>query len=385
MATIKRQTATMVRPTVQAAWHERERGWRQAAFSIVAVVVVLGAVALSGRVLGGRDLLLPLGIVLMVALAYANGANDVSKAIATLAGSGVTNYRRAIAWGAACTVLGALCSALVAGALIGTFTRGFIATGVRQTEVFALAILVGAIPWVVLSSRTGLPVSTTHAMTGALVTVGAFAFGADNVQWGGVVRKVAIPLLVSPFLALLLALAAYLVIRVSLAKGAPRTMNALHWLSSGTASFARGLNDTPKIVALGVLFFLITRHTAEFQAPYWLFALVAVGIGLGSALGGLKVTRTLAEKVTKMDHAEGFSANLVTALLVAVAANLGLPVSTTHVSSGAIIGIGLREGTSRINWRVVRDMALAWVVTLPGAGLLGLAAYLVFEVVRGGA
>lgn len=102
MATLKRQTATVVRPTAQAAWRERERGWRRAAFSIVAVVVVLGlgVVALSGRVLGGRDLLLPLGIVLMVALAYANGANDVSKAIATLAGSGVTNYRRAIAWGA---------------------------------------------------------------------------------------------------------------------------------------------------------------------------------------------------------------------------------------------------------------------------------------------
>ncbi|HKS70929.1 MAG TPA: inorganic phosphate transporter, partial [Ktedonobacterales bacterium] len=125
--------------------------------------------------------------------------------------------------------------------------------------------------------------------------------------------------------------------------------------------------------------------STKFQTPYWLFMLVAAGIGLGSLLGGLKVTETLAEKVTTMDHAEGLSANLVTALLVAVASNLGLPVSTTHVSSGAVIGVGLREGTSHVNWRVVRDMALAWVVTLPGAGLLGLAAYLVFELVHGGA
>ncbi|HEV7126588.1 MAG TPA: inorganic phosphate transporter, partial [Ktedonobacterales bacterium] len=120
------------------------------------------------------------------------------------------------------------------------------------------------------------------------------------------------------------------------------------------------------------------------QAPYWLFVLVALGMGAGSAVGGLKVTRTLAEKVTKMDHTEGFAANLTTAVLVAFASNLGLPVSTTHVSSGAIIGIGLRSGLGRVNWKVVRDMALAWVVTLPGAGLLAIAAYLLISLVRGG-
>jgi PiT family inorganic phosphate transporter len=350
----------------------------------IGAVVVLAAAALSGRIAGGIDLLLPMGILLMIALAYANGSNDVSKAIATLVGSGVTDYRRAIAWGTVCTVAGSLCSALVASALIGAFTTGFIAPGARQTEVFALAVVLGAILWVVLATRLSLPVSTTHAITGALVTVGAFAFGMGDVRWAALWPKVVVPLLASPFSALAGALVVYLLIRVTLARLAPRAMTPLHWLSSGTASFARGLNDTPKIVALGVAFSLIARHSAKFQAPYWLFALVALGMGAGSAVGGLRVTRTLAEKVTKMDHTEGLAANLATAALVTFASHLGLPVSTTHVSSGAIIGIGLRDGLGHVNWRVVRDMALAWVVTLPGAGILAVAAYLVLTLAHGG-
>lgn len=344
-------------------------------------VVILVVTAVSGH--GGIDLILPLGILLMVGLAYANGANDVLKAIATLAGSGVTNYRRAILWGTLCTVLGSFCSAFIASALIGTFTKGFIAQSVQQTEIFALAVLLGAILWVVLATSTALPVSTTHAITGSLVTVGAVAYGVGNVQWSNLLAKVVLPLVSSPFLALVLALLAYLLIRLTLGRLSLKVMNGLHWLSSGTASFARGLNDTPKVVALGVAFYLITEHSAKFQAPFWLFALVALGMGAGSFIGGLKVTETLAEKVTKMDHTEGFSANLTTAVLVAGASNLGLPVSTTHVSSGAIIGIGLRAGIKRVDWKVVRAMALAWVVTLPGAGVLGLFAYLLLSLVHG--
>lgn len=356
--------------------------WRVFA-GIAATIAVLAAVALSGHG-SGRDLILPTGIALMVALAYANGSNDVSKAIATLAGSCVTNYRRAIAWGTICTVIGSLCSAVIAKTLIGAFTKGFIAKNVAQTEIFALAVLLGAILWVLLATRISMPVSTTHAIIGSLVTVGAFVFGVRNVQWHTLLSKVVIPLVASPFIALALALVAYLIIKVTLARFSGGVMNSLHWLSSGVASFARGLNDTPKVVALGVAFYLISSGNPKYQAPFWLFALVALGMGLGSFISGLKVTKTLAEKVTKMDNTEGFSANIVTAFLVASASNLGLPVSTTHVSSGAIIGIGLRRGVQSVRWMVVRDMALAWVVTLPAAGLLGVLAYLALRAVHGG-
>ncbi|HEV2405698.1 MAG TPA: inorganic phosphate transporter, partial [Ktedonobacterales bacterium] len=270
-------TATLdtnpARPDGRVALRARDRlGIRQAARTwrggggIVAAALVLLAVALSGHGLG-HDLILPAGIVLMVALAYANGSNDVSKAIATLAGSGVTNYRRAIAWGTVCTVAGSLCSALIAKTLIGTFTKGFIAKGVAQTEIFALAVLVGAILWVLLATRISMPVSTTHAITGSLVFVGAFVFGTQNVQWRSLLSKVVIPLIASPFIALALALVAYLVVKATLARLSGRVMNGLHWLSSGVASFARGLNDTPKIVALGVAFYLITSGNPKYQTP----------------------------------------------------------------------------------------------------------------------
>lgn len=320
----------------------------------------------------------------MAILAYANGANDVSKAIATLAGSGGANYRRAIAWGTVYTVAGALCSVLVASALVGTFTNGFIASGAHETDVFALAVVLGAILWVLLATRIAMPVSTTHAITGAIVGVGAVAVGVGSIRWSAIVRKVALPLVISPFLALALALVVYLFIHVTFAHRIQRTLSGLHWLSSGTTSFARGLNDTPKIVALGVTFYLITQRNATYQTPYWFFALVALSMGAGSILSGLRVTKTLAEKVTTMDHTEGFAANLTTAALVAVASNLGLPVSATHVSSGAIIGIGLHKGVMSVNWRVVRDMALAWVVTLPLAGLLGVLVYLALLFTHGG-
>jgi PiT family inorganic phosphate transporter len=375
-----RTVAVSVRKLPSAG--ELARNWRVGG-GIVAAALVLLAAALSGHG-AGHDLILPAGIVLMVALAYANGSNDVSKAIATLAGSGVTNYRRAIAWGTICTVAGSLCSALIAKTLIGTFTKGFIVKGVAQTEIFALAVLVGAILWVLLATRISMPVSTTHAITGSLIFVGAFVFGTQNVQWHSLLSKVVVPLIASPFIALALALVAYLVINATLARLSGGAMNGLHWLSSGVASFARGLNDTPKIVALGVAFYLISSGNPKYQTPFWLFALVALGMGLGSFISGLKVTKTLAEKVTKMDNTEGFSANIVTAFLVATASNLGLPVSTTHVSSGAIIGIGLRRGVMSVRWKVVRDMALAWIVTLPAAGVLGIIAYLALRAVHGG-
>lgn len=350
-----------------------------------AALLILGAALLSGRVASSVDLLLPSGVILMVVLAFVNGSNDVSKAIATLVGSGVANYRRAIVWGTLCTMLGALCSTFFASALIGTFTKGFLTKDVHQTEVFALAVVSGAILWVLLATRVSMPVSTTHAITGSIVTVGAFAYGTNHVQWSILVQKVALPLLASPFLALVLVLLACLVTCNARRCLSPTISNRLHWLSSGTASFARGLNDTPKITALGVAFYLITTHSTKYHAPLWLFGLVAVGMGLGSFVGGMKVTRTLAEKVTPMGHTDGFMANLTTAVLVTGASNLGLPVSTTHVSSGSIIGIGIRDGARNVNWKIVRDMALAWVVTLPAAGGLGLAAYLILRLAHGAA
>ncbi|NJN70025.1 MAG: hypothetical protein HC801_06975 [Nitrospira sp.] len=137
---------------------------------------------------------------LILILAFANGTNDVSKAIATLVGSGIANYRTAIAWGTFWTMVGAAASAFVASAMVKTFSSGFIQPDLVIPSVLAPAVLCGAILWVLLASKTGLPVSTTHALTGSLVGGGLLAFGVDGLIWSTVSKKIVLPLLVSPFL-----------------------------------------------------------------------------------------------------------------------------------------------------------------------------------------
>ncbi len=315
------------------------------------------------------------GILLIALVAYANGSNDVSKAIATLVGSGVTNYRRAVQWGTLMTVLGALLSAATGAALVKTFSSGLLVPGAAITPAFAIGAVVGTAAWVGLSSRVGLPVSTTHALTGSILVTGAVALGTQSVKWVALRDKVAVPLLTSPLIALVLAVAVILVLKVRRGRGwAP--VRGLHWISSGATSAARGLNDAPKLAGLGALLFLAIQHSAPTNAQSLALAgVISVAMGFGSYIGGRRVTETLARKVTRMDDREGTASNVVTSFLVTLAAVRGLPVSTTHVSSGSIIGIGAQARDGRLNLSTVRDMILAWAITLPAAGLLAISAW----------
>ncbi len=361
-----------------------------------------------------------------VLTAYWNGANDVSKGIATLVGSGVTDYRRAIGWGAFCTGLGGLAGAGAAGAMLVTFGTGVLAPGTAPTSAAALATILGAAAWVLVATRTGLPVSTTHAIVGALAGVGALAYGLGGVRWTALGATIVVPLLLSPLASLVLtalilrtargpaaALAAEgdcvcaglepagtaiaaadawsrtaaLVAdgwRVQISAGASKAcaterpsalrlrLDHLHWVTSGATSFARGMNDAPKIVAITLAAAALAGGAAV-SLPV-LFALITLGMVAGSVAGGRRVTHVLAERITRMDHQEGFVANLVTAALVGAGAIGGLPMSTTHVASSAIVGAGAQRGRAALNRRTIRDVLLAWVVTVPAAATFGVLA-----------
>ena len=360
-----------------------------------------------------------LAFILVLALAYANGTNDVSKAIATLVGSGVTDYRAAILWGTCWTMIGAGSAAFVAGAMVTTFSQSLVQTGTMIPPSVTMAVLAGAMAWVLFASRTGLPVSTTHALTGAIVGAGLAAFAGEALLWPAIIKKIALPLLLSPFLALALSYFLYPCLRLLAtrwegaclcvipasralvaidAQGSTRTLfqtpilgqpvlavpsqcdrsglqglsvglDTIHWLSSGLASFARGTNDAPKIVAM----LLLSSATATWPSvsiQLAVFGGVTLAMGAGSYIGGFRVTTVLAENVTTMNHMEGLSANLATSSLVLLSGILGLPVSTTHVSSSAIIGIGLRNGMQAVRWPTVHNMLLAWIVTLPATAVL---------------
>jgi radical SAM/Cys-rich protein len=317
-------------------------------------------------VIGGVALLLVGG------LAFANGANDVSKGIATLIGSGLTDYRRAVAWGTLCTIAGALAGAVIAGAMLATFGAGIWTVGGEASLIPAIATLTGASGWVLWATWRGLPVSTTHALVGALAGAGAAAWGMAGVSWEHVAMKMALPLLLGPLLALLGAAVLTRMTRTPEGRP-PATIDRLHWLASGATSFARAVNDAPKLVALGLGAVAVGGAGSQ---PV-LFAVVACGMGLGSWFAGRRITQVLAERITAMSHREGLASNAVTSVLVAAGGIFGLPLATTHVAGGALIGMGSQRSGGAINWGTVRQIAGAWLITVPAAAAMGALAQLV--------
>ena len=351
-------------------------------------------------------------------LAYSNGANDNFKGVASLFGSKTASYRTALGWATLSTFTGSLAAIILAQSLLKKFSgRGLVPDTLAGSEYFLLAVAVGAGATVILATLTGFPISTTHALTGAMVGSGWVAVGSQ-VNLGVLGKVFFVPLLLSPVLAVVLGATLYMAFRWSrlrlgitkewcicvgtekcvmpmsqpssvmtmqaaapvvstcvgeqsectqrysgrfLGIGCQEAMDAAHFFSAGVVGFARGLNDTPKIAALLLLL--------PGLGSRWGLVAVAVAIAIGGLLGARRVAETMSHKITGMNHGQGFSANLTTGLLVTAASLFGLPVSTTHVSVGSLFGIGL--ATRQTDFRVVRNILLSWFITLPCAALIG--------------
>ncbi|MCL5286550.1 MAG: inorganic phosphate transporter [Acidobacteria bacterium] len=346
-------------------------------------------------------------------LSYANGANDNFKGVATLWGAGRTSYWRALSWATAFTFLGSLAAAGTASLLVSKFNGSkFVGAEIYTQLPFLAAVALGGAVTVLLASRLGLPVSTTHALTGALAGAGVMAAGFAGVKFAALGSGVVVPLLFSPFVALALTLGVHPIVArlasrdcvcvtepqaMTLAPDGAAAMESasstpmlrvagaaecntgaeiargsltdtLHWLSGAGISFARGLNDTPKIAAV-----LLVAAAATVKLN---FVLVAVAMAMGGMLGAARVAQTMSKQITPMATEEAVSANLVAASLVMLASFFALPVSTTHVTSGGIFGIGLRR-RGEADWKRVREILLAWAGTLPLGAALGGVVYLI--------
>jgi PiT family inorganic phosphate transporter len=357
-----------------------------------------------------------IGVLAATAIvAFANGANDNFKGVATLYGSGRASYRKALAWATATTLAGALLALALAAALAAKFTgKGLVPDALATTPRFALAVGGAAAATVLLATRLEFPVSTTHALIGALLGAGC-ATAPDSVRFDALGRSFVLPLLLSPVAALLLTTIVYrgaarlrqrgglepesclcvgelapAPVPVNLAAAATteapsmpvvvtstsgcattgpgvtarQALDAGHFLSAGAVGFARGLNDAPKILALGATVPALPRAFA--------LVLVAAAMAAGGLLGARRIAERLGRGITEMNEGQGFAANAVTSLLVAAATWFALPVSTTHVSVGALFGIGAARGDARRS--AIVAIVLAWVVTLPVAFLLAFAA-----------
>jgi inorganic phosphate transporter, PiT family len=354
-------------------------------------------------------------LVLVGLLAFANGANDNGKGVATLVGSGMAKPRLALLWAAITTAVGVAASFWLAGRLLSAFGAPAFLPAEALNGPVALAALLGACGWVLLATRCGLPVSTTHAIVGGLAGAGLAAVGPAALEWQSLGRVFLLPLALGPILSLgLTALLAgrmpYLTRRygdlcaciapgrsaspgpataaaaavtsrfvvsdrescrkggaVVLAAATPM-VQGIHWIVSGLIGIARGGNDGPKIAALGLV------ALGGREATGGLLLLVALLMGAGGVLAGRRVLETMAGRIAPLPAAPAAAAGGVTALMVGLASWGGFPLSTTHVSTGSVVGVGLATGRDLVRWRKVSEILCAWLITLPTAALLAAAA-----------
>jgi phosphate/sulfate permease len=319
-----------------------------------------------------RELLVEeVGLSVLFVLAFANGANDVGKSVASLmstAGPGDPRLRRrALLWGGVFSGLGSISAILISGRLLTVFTPQSILRN-STDSYFILAVLVGATIWILIATLFRLPVSTTHTILGAVLLQGIFLFGVSSLKLDFLAIRVILPLAAGPFVALItLSVLRRLTRRPQTSeKKSPRFAKISHWGSAAATAYARGINDAPKMAALGAFFF-VAGSTYAVWGPY---SIVAVAIVAGSLVLGHRVALELVKRVVPLDHTQRLQAGIVTATLVSVGAYLGAPLSTTHVHEGSTAGIG---GKKEVIVSALRGMVLPWLVTLPAAGLLAIA------------
>lgn len=303
-------------------------------------------------------------------VAYANGANDNIKGVATLIGSRTLSYRQGLTLATGMTAIGSLLSVGLAAELIKAFSgKGLVPDAIANGPAFHGAVAIGTGLTVIAATLLGVPISTTHGLTGALVGAGLVAVGRD-VNFSALQKTFLLPLILGPILAIPLGMLLYWLVdrlanRVAKLSFSSRGLTIGHCLSAGLVSLARGLNDTPKIVPL-----MLIGSTISVQAGS---IAVAVAIALGGLFNARRVATTMSERIATMDEPQGLGANLATGLLVIAASRFGLPVSTTHVAVGSIFGAGLLSG--KADRGVFGQILLSWVLTLPIAAALSAVSY----------
>jgi inorganic phosphate transporter, PiT family len=370
-------------------------------------------------------------VLMTLFVAYSNGANDNFKGVATLYGSNTTTFQTALWIGTLATLAGSISSVYLAEGLVKAFSgKGLVPDAISSSPHFLAAVAAGSAATVTLATVLGFPISTTHALTGALVGAGFMAVGsALNLAVLG--SAFFLPLLLSPLIAVVLTMplykfAHYGVSRLGISKETcvcvgpgqfvpvraqlvglggvaccdrpavasgfsvsvgtvgdcvqkysgyvwgvttQSVVDCVHYLSAVAVSFARGLNDTPKIVGL-----LLVVQALELSVS---MLAIALAMAVGGLVGARKVAETMSKKISTMNDGQALTANLVTAVMVIFASRLGVPVSTTHVSVGAISGIGLVNGTAHTS--VIGGILLAWLLTLPIAGVIAALVYAVLS------
>jgi PiT family inorganic phosphate transporter len=332
----------------------------------------------------GFTLVLLVVLGLAIAFDYINGFHDTANAIATSVSTRALKPGYAILMSATANFVGALTGTAVAQ------TVGAGLVDIQPTvdgQIVIAAALIGAIAWNLLTWRLGIPSSSSHALIGGLLGAVLAATGFGAWQMDGIVSKVLVPLVGSPVVGFTVGLLLMALLFNVFRRAHPGRLNAvfrrLQVLSAAYMAFSHGSNDAQKTMGIMTLALVTAGVLDSFEVPLWVILVAATAISLGTAAGGWRIIKTMGTKVVKLDPVHGFAAETTAATVIFGASQLGMPVSTTHVISSAIMGVGSSDRMKTVRWGVARSIVTAWVLTLPASGATAVVAYFVLRPLLG--
>ncbi len=323
------------------------------------------------------SILLILVVILALLFDFSNGWHDSANAVATVVSTRVLSPVTAVVFAGVLNVLGAFLSTAVAK-MVG---KGIVDPS-AVNDVVIISALGGAIIWNFTTLRLGLPSSSSHALIGGMVGAGFIHGGLEVLQIAGLI-KVFQAMVFSPFFGFVMAF----VLMVALSWAFFRTQRGtamllfrrLQLISAGFMALSHGANDAQKAMGIITLALLSAGHIPSADVPKWVIISCALSMGLGTALGGWKIIRTLGMRIAKLDPVHGFAAETGAAAVLMVTAHIGLPVSTTHTITSSVMGVGAVNRLSAVRWGVTRRIVYAWIFTLPGSALLAILLYILLS------
>jgi inorganic phosphate transporter, PiT family len=318
-------------------------------------------------------------IILLIAVAllfdFLNGLHDAANSIATIVSTRVLAPRYAVGWAAFFNFVAFLVFGLHVAATVGS---GIVDPGLISDRVI-FGALVGAIVWNVVTWLAGIPSSSSHALIGGLVGSGVAAGGWRAVQWSGLGKTIA-AIIVSPAMGFFLALLLVLLVSWLFVRSTPmktdKLFRRIQFVSASAYSLGHGGNDAQK--TMGIIAALLFAHGLEggkFFVPFWVVLSCQTAMALGTLFGGWRIVRTMGSRITRLTPLQGVCAETAGSITLFMATYLGVPVSTTHTITGAIVGVGAARRTSAVRWNVAKDIVVAWVLTMPAAALIGAGFY----------
>ena len=317
-------------------------------------------------------------IVLAVVFDYINGFHDTANAIATSVATRALRPSHAILMATAFNFIGAFAGTAVAK----TIGAGLVDEA-TTTQAVVAAALIGAITWNLITWYLALPSSSSHALIGGLLGATIVAAGFGALKLGGIYNKVLVPMISSPIIgftgAFLLMLAIYWIFRNAKRKPMARRFRRLQVLSAGYMAFSHGSNDAQKTMGIITLALFAAGAIPTIDVPFWVIVVSATAISLGTAVGGWRIMATMGHRVVELEPVHGFAAETTAATVIIGAAQFGAPVSTTHVISSAIMGVGSARGPKGVRWGVARRILLAWVITIPASGFVAAVAWFILH------